>query len=74
MADGIRDKLIAIKQAWAQSRRLITGAPDPDRAARLPPGQRLVTNWPVLPSITDTPPSAASSKRRKRSVTTAAAN
>jgi DMSO/TMAO reductase YedYZ molybdopterin-dependent catalytic subunit len=45
---GIKDKLIAIKQAWAQSRRLITGAPDPDHADRLPPGQRLVTNWPVL--------------------------
>ncbi|MEN9932158.1 MAG: hypothetical protein RIS17_731 [Pseudomonadota bacterium] len=48
MADGIRDKLIAIKQAWAQSRRLLTGQPDPEHAGRLPPGQRLVTNWPVL--------------------------
>ena len=48
MADGIRGKLIAIKQAWAQNRRLMTGEPDPDRARRLPPGQRLVTNWPVL--------------------------
>lgn len=45
---GIRDKLVAIKQAWAESRRLITGAPDPERTDRLPPGQRLVTNWPVL--------------------------
>jgi len=45
---GIKDKLVAIKQAWAESRRLITGAPDPERAGRLPPGQRLVTNWPVL--------------------------
>ena len=50
MADsgGLKDKLVAIKQAWAQSRRLITGAPDPEHANRLPPGQRLVTNWPVL--------------------------
>lgn len=48
MADGIKDKLIAIKQAWATSRRLLTGQADPDHANRLPPGQRLVTNWPVL--------------------------
>ena len=48
MADGIRSKLVAIKQAWAQSRRLLTGTSDPDHANRLPPGQRLVTNWPVL--------------------------
>jgi DMSO/TMAO reductase YedYZ molybdopterin-dependent catalytic subunit len=47
-AGGIRDKLIAIKQSWAQSRRLITGQPDAEHANRLPPGQRLVTNWPVL--------------------------
>ena len=46
--NGFRDRLVAIKQAWASSKRLITGAPDPERASRLPPGQRLVTNWPVL--------------------------
>ncbi|WP_310496671.1 sulfite oxidase-like oxidoreductase [Sandarakinorhabdus sp.] len=45
---GIRDKLVAIKQAWAQAGRLLTGQTDPDREGRLPPGQRLVTNWPVL--------------------------
>ena len=45
---GIRNKLIAIKQAWAESRRLLTGQNDPEHAQRLPPGQRLVTNWPVL--------------------------
>ncbi|WP_439532393.1 sulfite oxidase-like oxidoreductase [Polymorphobacter sp.] len=43
-----RDKLVAIKQAWAEAGRLLTGKPDPARAERLPPGQRLVTNWPVL--------------------------
>ncbi len=45
---GLRDKLVAIKQAWAEGGRLLTGKPDPERAHRLPPGQRLVTNWPVL--------------------------
>lgn len=45
---GIRDKLVAVKQAWARAGRLLTGAPDVDHADRLPPGQRLVTNWPVL--------------------------
>ncbi len=41
-------KLEATKQAWARAGRLLTGKPDPDHAMRLPPGQRLVTNWPVL--------------------------
>jgi DMSO/TMAO reductase YedYZ molybdopterin-dependent catalytic subunit len=48
MSEGIRDKLVAAKQAWARAGRLLTGNPDPDRAHRLPPGQRLVENWPVL--------------------------
>lgn len=42
------DKLTAAKQAWARAGRLLTGKPDPDHSLRLPPGQRLVTNWPVL--------------------------
>lgn len=46
--DGFRERLVAIKQAWAGARRLITGNIDPLHAQRLPPGQRLVTNWPVL--------------------------
>jgi DMSO/TMAO reductase YedYZ molybdopterin-dependent catalytic subunit len=45
---SVRDKLIAIKQAWALAGRLLTGTSDPEHANRLPPGQRLVTNWPVL--------------------------
>ena len=43
-----KDKLVATKQAWARAGRLLTGKPDPEQAMRLPPGQRLVTNWPVL--------------------------
>lgn len=48
LEDGIKSKLIAVKQAWARAGRLLTGNPDPDHDMRLPPGQRLVTNWPVL--------------------------
>ncbi|WP_417829988.1 sulfite oxidase-like oxidoreductase [Thalassospira sp.] len=44
----IKDKLIAAKRKWAEDGRLITGAPDAARENRLPPGQRLVTDWPVL--------------------------
>jgi DMSO/TMAO reductase YedYZ molybdopterin-dependent catalytic subunit len=42
------EKLTAAKQAWARAGRLLTGTTDPDKEMRLPPGQRLVTNWPVL--------------------------
>jgi DMSO/TMAO reductase YedYZ molybdopterin-dependent catalytic subunit len=42
------EKLAAAKQAWARAGRLLTGKTDPDKEMRLPPGQRLVTNWPVL--------------------------
>lgn len=43
-----RDKLIAAKQEWARDGRLVTGKTgDPDRD-RVPPGQRLVKDWPVL--------------------------
>lgn len=45
---GIKGKLVAVKQAWARAGRLLTGTPDDAHALRLPPGQRLVTNWPVL--------------------------
>src|SRR5277367_7016439 len=55
MADGetepardLNEKLIATKQKWARERRLLTGSTaDPERD-RLPPGQRLVRDWPVL--------------------------
>jgi DMSO/TMAO reductase YedYZ molybdopterin-dependent catalytic subunit len=43
-----RDKLIEAKQRWARDGRLLTGTVgDPERD-RLPPGQRLVRDWPVL--------------------------
>lgn len=40
-----RDKLVATKTAWARDRRRPVGKPG-DR--RLPPGQHLVKDWPVL--------------------------
>ncbi|WP_287786452.1 sulfite oxidase-like oxidoreductase [Acidiphilium sp.] len=43
----IRDKLIGRKQDWSREGRGLTGATAPP-AQRLPPGQRLVTDWPVL--------------------------
>ena len=48
-----REKLIAAKQAWAREGRLLTGTtadPARDRLPpdRLPPGQRLTQDWPVL--------------------------
>jgi DMSO/TMAO reductase YedYZ molybdopterin-dependent catalytic subunit len=47
MAEGFKDKLVAAKQAWAKAGRLLTGhTATPDE--RLPPGQRLVRDWPVL--------------------------
>ncbi|MBP2293997.1 sulfite oxidase-like oxidoreductase [Azospirillum rugosum] len=47
--DGqIREKLVATKEKWAQEGRALTGhTADPARE-RLPPGQRLVEDWPVL--------------------------
>ena len=44
----IKHKLIASKEKWARDGRLLTGAPDEAHTKRLPPGQKLVTNWPVL--------------------------
>lgn len=46
--DDINAKLLAAKIRWAKAARNITGTTDPERRKRLPPGQRLVTNWPVL--------------------------
>jgi DMSO/TMAO reductase YedYZ molybdopterin-dependent catalytic subunit len=43
----MKDKLIETKQAWAREGRLLTGK-TADPAVRLPPGQRLVKDWPVL--------------------------
>jgi DMSO/TMAO reductase YedYZ molybdopterin-dependent catalytic subunit len=48
--DGaIRPKLIAAKEQWARDGRGLTGATSGDAPRdRLPPGQRLVEDWPVL--------------------------
>jgi DMSO/TMAO reductase YedYZ molybdopterin-dependent catalytic subunit len=43
-----RDKLIARKQDWARAGRLLTGRHGMRAVDRLPPGQRLVRDWPVL--------------------------
>ena len=44
----IRDKLIEKKQQWARDGRLLTGTTADPARERLPPGQRLVRDWPVL--------------------------
>lgn len=41
-------KLTATKQRWAQEGRFLTGRIAQPAAERLPPGQHLVTDWPVL--------------------------
>jgi len=50
--DGIlgraKDKLIAAKRRWAAEGRLLTGETSDPAAERLPPGQRLVRDWPIL--------------------------
>lgn len=45
MTDERKDKLIATKEKWAQEGRALTGHEGKDR---LPPGQRLTQDWPVL--------------------------
>jgi DMSO/TMAO reductase YedYZ molybdopterin-dependent catalytic subunit len=46
--DDFNAKLIRSKQKWAAEGRLLTGRTARPDDERLPPGQRLVTNWPVL--------------------------
>lgn len=48
MSDAIKTKLIETKKAWARAGRLLTGKTAAHGIDRLPPGQRLVDNWPVL--------------------------
>lgn len=43
----IKNKLIERKEGWAREGRLLTGKTAPPEE-RLPPGQRLVRDWPVL--------------------------
>ncbi len=41
-------KLTATKRRWAQEGRFLTGRVARPEAERLPPGQHLVKDWPVL--------------------------
>jgi DMSO/TMAO reductase YedYZ molybdopterin-dependent catalytic subunit len=44
----IREKLVRTKEQWAREGRLLTGETATPQADRLPPGQRLVKDFPVL--------------------------
>lgn len=44
----IKEKLIERKQDWAREGRLLTGTEADPGTQRLPPGQRVVKDWPVL--------------------------
>jgi DMSO/TMAO reductase YedYZ molybdopterin-dependent catalytic subunit len=46
-APKVRGRLAEIKQGWAESGRFLTGETRPS-GERLPPGQHVVTNWPIL--------------------------
>lgn len=48
MTDETNRKLIKAKRAWARQQRLLTGTTADPARVRLPPGQRLVRDWPVL--------------------------
>jgi DMSO/TMAO reductase YedYZ molybdopterin-dependent catalytic subunit len=45
---AVREKLIEKKQDWAREGRLLTGTTADPARDRLPPGQTLVRDWPVL--------------------------
>lgn len=45
---AVPTKLTTSKTRWAEERRFITGHGDAPGKERLPPGQHLVTDWPVL--------------------------
>lgn len=45
---AVRDKLIRTKERWAEEGRLLTGTQGDPARDRLPPGQTLVRDWPVL--------------------------
>lgn len=44
----VRPKLIEAKEGWARAGRLLTGRTADPARERLPPGQTLVEDWPVL--------------------------
>ncbi len=45
---AVRPKLVAAKEQWARDGRALTGRTADPARDRLPPGQRLVEDWPVL--------------------------
>lgn len=44
----VKEKLVRTKQDWAREGRLLTGTTSDPERDRLPPGQRLATDFPVL--------------------------
>jgi DMSO/TMAO reductase YedYZ molybdopterin-dependent catalytic subunit len=48
LLSSFRRKLIETKEKWADEGRLLTGKPPAFEKPRLPPGQHLVQDWPVL--------------------------
>lgn len=44
----VKEKLIRTKERWAEEGRLLTGTTADPARERLPPGQTLVRDWPVL--------------------------
>ncbi|HLO75134.1 MAG TPA: sulfite oxidase-like oxidoreductase [Magnetospirillum sp.] len=44
----IKDKLVETKEKWARDGRALTGGTTDPAQRRLPPGQRLTEDWPVL--------------------------
>ena len=45
---GLRENFIKSKEEWAHSGRVLTVEKITGERKRLPPGQRLVSDWPVL--------------------------
>jgi DMSO/TMAO reductase YedYZ molybdopterin-dependent catalytic subunit len=48
MGENDDSKLTRSKREWAEKKRFLTGRIARAEGERLPPGQHLVTNWPVL--------------------------
>jgi len=49
MADTPEDsKLTQTKSRWAELGKFLTGTTSRPEESRLPPGQHLVKNWPIL--------------------------
>jgi DMSO/TMAO reductase YedYZ molybdopterin-dependent catalytic subunit len=48
LTGAVKDKLIRTKERWAEEGRLLTGTHGDPARDRLPPGQTLVQDWPVL--------------------------